>query len=383
MHPPEKSTAFPVWKGADKHPQEVLIALLLAVLLHVLLIPFVQIVAEHFEGVHAEASAVAVKNRVQELEVMLEMPMTADQYVETNPSAADQAPDQTDAFSNKNQQSAQAIAAKELSPDHTPEVKGDEHSGLSLLASQTAAQVAETWELSQQLSAHGITATTGKQGQSDKQMEDSQELNLLPVPALNPASVKVDIEALDGEGISSLQTLIDQPTENESKEKVIPLTMNPAVLAASVLAGDQAADPSAIVKPRARPRISVPNSMSLLSNQSVGVTEVGAIAIDANFREFGDYLQRMYEAIGIKWHELNRYGQGTVAENQSSVLVEFYVTAEGQIEDLNVVKSTARNIAEWRCLDAIKGPAPYHPWTKEMTATLGLRQRVRIGFYYR
>ena len=47
-------------------------------------------------------------------------------FVETNPDAPENTPDKTNNFSNRNQQSAQAEAAKEKDPDNMPSVKGQD-----------------------------------------------------------------------------------------------------------------------------------------------------------------------------------------------------------------------------------------------------------------
>ena len=141
--------------------------------------------------------------------------------------------------------------------------------------------------------------------------------------------------------------------------------------------------PSAQNGPRARPQIVPKTVQGPLRASPRGVNQTGALAIDANFSEFGDYLQQFFEAVGIKWNELNRYGQFAMQDARTKVIVTFYINREGQIEDLKTEYSSASKRAEWACVDAIKQPAPYGKWTADMTQVLGERQPVTITFYYR
>jgi hypothetical protein len=113
-----------------------------------------------------------------------------------------------------------------------------------------------------------------------------------------------------------------------------------------------------------------------------GVPGLGMIAIEAKFSEFGDYLQRMYEAIGYQWLLLANQTRRGAAQISSRVVLEFIIYSEGGIENLRVVHSTAGQAATVICKDAIQSRSPFGRWTEEMVRTLGEEQTIRVTFIY-
>ena len=107
------------------------------------------------------------------------------------------------------------------------------------------------------------------------------------------------------------------------------------------------------------------------------------IAVSANFSDFGDYLARMFDAIGSQFQILAFQSQVARAEVNSMVLVKFKLTREGEIKNLVVAFTTASRVATLVVQDSIQSRAPFGPWTEEMVAILSVEEPFSITFYYR
>lgn len=133
----------------------------------------------------------------------------------------------------------------------------------------------------------------------------------------------------------------------------------------------------------ATPRATLPSGTSgLLLRNPVGVSRAGAIAIDARFSSYGDYSQRMLEAIqGSWWGIIERSHFDDFAAGY--VVVRFRIHRDGTVTDAEVVSSTVPALAGLACKDAVTLPAPYDTWRADMVAMLGEDETVTITFHYR
>lgn len=147
------------------------------------------------------------------------------------------------------------------------------------------------------------------------------------------------------------------------------------------LAGESAAD--ALPDPQPRPQI-VPraglNSITMRSNTAVN--EIGACSLDAKFSEYGDYTQRMLEAIQAAWYIT--VWRSAIVQPPAVVVVEFTLHADGTLDGARVVYSDASDPATYACLDAVVSRAPFERWRADMVAVVGGESETgRISFYYR
>ncbi|MDG2215146.1 MAG: hypothetical protein P8M70_15075 [Verrucomicrobiota bacterium] len=113
--------------------------------------------------------------------------------------------------------------------------------------------------------------------------------------------------------------------------------------------------------------------------QAGGVTQQGPAALDVRLTGYGDYDARMFSAISIAWRkQINGRDWST-----SKVIVYFNLFHDGRIEDLTVRETKAATLLQYFCREAIDGPAPFEPWTKNMRKELGNGpRRCRITFNY-
>jgi len=143
----------------------------------------------------------------------------------------------------------------------------------------------------------------------------------------------------------------------------------------------QPADDSPAPQPRKQVQSNNVYAGPLLNNPH-DAPSPGIVALDSKITEFGEYQKRLYDAITSQWYlECDRYNFGP-QDTGSWVEISFVLNDKGEVEELKVLDSNASQVATQMCVEAIKNPASYGLWTKEMAALLGTRQTIRITFYY-
>lgn len=138
-----------------------------------------------------------------------------------------------------------------------------------------------------------------------------------------------------------------------------------------------------IPEPKPRPRIVPPPGLrSVTMRSNTAVNEIGACSLDAKYSEFGDYTQRMLEAIQAAWYIAVQRTQ--LVQPPAVVVVEFTLNADGTVTDARIVASDASAPAAYACLDAVESRAPFDRWRADMVAFIGKNSETsRITFYYR
>jgi hypothetical protein len=278
------------------------------------------------------------------------------QYTETNPEAPENEPDKTANFAARSQQAANEEIPEELSPDRTPAREGEE-------------EVPFEKFLSGQLEPQLVVPPAPETPEASEQAATS-------TPALqNPLSgIEVD-ENLSEEGTGmSVAESTRQPTPVpepiEGSESPSTDTRPPTF---SVDANEQ--------RPAPAPRPRLPRALpGPVKAQPAGVSQTGAIAVDAKFSEYGEYIERMLEAVSQHWHGL--CASRAYVENAANVVIEFKITSDGQVSGLETVDTTAKALGVLLCRTAIESGAPYGPWTEDMVAVLGTEQTITIRFHY-
>ena len=131
-----------------------------------------------------------------------------------------------------------------------------------------------------------------------------------------------------------------------------------------------------------RPRATVPSgTYGLLLRRPVGVNRAGSIAVDARFSNYGDYTQRMLEAIQSSWWsiiERSRF-EGV---SRGRVTVSFRLHRDGTVTDAKIHGSEVTRVMTLACKDAVMAPAPYDIWRADMVAMYGESDTVTINFHY-
>jgi hypothetical protein len=112
------------------------------------------------------------------------------------------------------------------------------------------------------------------------------------------------------------------------------------------------------------------------------VRNIGPTAVDAKWRNFGPYLQRMIDTIQIQWDRTLNEGR-IYPPSGSTVTVKFILDAAGHIARIESVETKGSNEqGSQACVNAITKGAPYGQWSEKMRATLGNQQELTFTFYY-
>lgn len=209
-----------------------------------------------------------------------------------------------------------------------------------------------------------------------------------PVPEKMPTNSPLP----KSEGTSEQLRIAQGKPRSIDQSQAAPATQPSISMAAPVKAapppgpGKSAAQPSPAPVPVAanpdRPRASVPSgTYGLLLRRPVGVNRAGSIAVDARFSNYGDYTQRMLEAIQSSWWsiiERSRF-EGL---SRGNVIVRFRLHRDGTVTDARVLSSEVTRVMTLACKDAVMAPAPYDIWRADMVAMYGESDTVTINFLY-
>ncbi|PTX94351.1 hypothetical protein [Opitutus sp. ER46] len=281
------------------------------------------------------------------------------QFVETNPDAPENIPDQTNNFGAQNQQVAQEKP--------TPNGKSE----------RPAMEGKKDFDSTQIVS-----------GQLRKPTEQAQPLPMPEVPPV-PASAAQPraeqnplpgFEKLLGNAPDAYGTTkapdADRPRdvpERVEGEKDAPIVdgamgMRPAI------------DPR---RPRPRPTIVTQQQVrpAILAENKIGTANVGITAINAKFSNYGAYLQRLVEAVQISWDDLLSAGK-TYPPPGTYVVVRFALNSKGGISRIVEVDNHSSDLGSRACVSAITNRAPYGEWTEDMIAVLGEESELVFTFYY-
>ena len=132
-----------------------------------------------------------------------------------------------------------------------------------------------------------------------------------------------------------------------------------------------------------RPRaMATAGTAGLLLRNPVGVSRAGTVAISARFSNYGDYMQRMMEAIQSAWWDIIERSRFQ-SVSAGSVLVRFKLHRDGTVTEAQILNSDVQRIMALACKDAVMAPAPYDAWRTDMVALYGEDDIVTIHFIYR
>ena len=207
-----------------------------------------------------------------------------------------------------------------------------------------------------------------------------------PVPEKMPTNSPLP----KSDGTSEQLRIAQGKPRSIDQSQAAPISQPSVSMAAPVKAapppgpGKSAAKPSPapVAANPERPRASVPSgTYGLLLRRPVGVSRAGSIAVDARFSNYGDYTQRMMEAIQSSWWsiiERSRFEGVT----RGRVTVSFRLHRDGTVTDAKVLGTEVTRVMTLACKDAVMAPAPYDIWRADMVAMYGESDTVTINFLY-
>ena len=295
-------------------------------------------------------------------------------FVETNPEAPENEPDETPNESDRSQQSAQETPEPEL-PEDAPKVEGDTPDSQKIIQGRIADKAPKP-----EPGVFSLNTPPQPEAPEKPQDEDGPDDKKSTAPLPPPAAPEA-IEKGPGEGVTSVQQdkfQTRQPTQNTIIPLTLPTRPDPKATTLEELT------PRKVEPRRPLPRPKLPASVvpGLLRDNQTSAARTGTLAIDAKWSEFGEYTQRMIAAISLQWHKL-AYNARLDTELASTVHVRFILNNQGEVESLQIIETSAGKLASVLCKDAIASRAPFGKWTASMVNTFGARTDVNIRFNYR
>jgi len=350
----------------DRTDYSIVIGLTATLLFHLLLVwlaPNFDIMK--FSGVHGGISVTSA-NKGKTFDFELAQPPVKErdpsQFVETNSAAPENVPDKTNNFSNRNQQSAQEVAAKELDPENRPSVKGQDK-----IKNDTAIV---SGDMSPPQLPSAPSTDVAKDNAQD-QSEQKARMEQVPLEGFEKTEGKSeDGIATNVAKTKSATTHADQAVEG-AKDATDP-TGGLVNIAQSIHA-----------QPKERPRLASTslNRSTILSNRATGVANIGILGMDARWSEYGEYLNELIEIVQQKWYSILRESRVSPPRG-SHVVVTFRINSKGETEITKVEDADAGKQGVFSCQNAITYPQPYRKWSDAMIAVLGDSQELTFSFYY-
>lgn len=120
---------------------------------------------------------------------------------------------------------------------------------------------------------------------------------------------------------------------------------------------------------------------AVFSENKLGTKNIGPIALDARWSNYGEYLQRLIESVQIEWDRILE-SSAVYPPSGTTVSVKFVIDSKGRITRIVDVESTSSEQGKQACESAITNRSPYGEWTADMIAMLGQQQEMTFMFYY-
>ncbi len=120
---------------------------------------------------------------------------------------------------------------------------------------------------------------------------------------------------------------------------------------------------------------------AILTENKFGTANIGNIAVDAKWSNYGAYLQRMIDTVQVQWERILIENK-TNPPSGSTVTVRIVLNSEGRIAQILEVANHSTDQGSRACVSGITDRAPYGPWTDDMKAMLGESQEMTFTFYY-
>ena len=298
-------------------------------------------------------------------------------FVEANPEAPENEPDRRDQYSYRAQQAADNSPL--IDAANKPKVDGEEDSQKILQGSLQQTPPLEP----------GVYAPASRPGERDG--EQGGELgapNELVLPQLAkpiPAPNFIQQDPASDQGLGSRVDLVGEaPEVFEVPDLDAPINVYrpQSVAEQEQKVGDSAGGTlEAQPTPRARPRLAPELMVGPLMRSHGSTSRRGSLAIDATFSEFGEYEQQFYAAVQTGWYQEIDFFQPI--DTSTRVQVRFTLHADGRVENVKSVQTSASEIATFICETAITKRSPFRPWTKEMVQVFGQQRTLHVVFHYR
>ncbi len=279
-------------------------------------------------------------------------------FVETNPDAPDNVPDKTENFGAQNQQAAQEKP--------TPDVGND----------RPAMEGRKDFESNQIVSGQLSPPTPPLPSAPPVEETPPEHTTAAPRLEQNPLS---GVEKIEGEDADSYGSNIAKFADDAKPvyEKVEGVKEAPLVEGATSMT--PRIDPK---RPRPAPKLEKRARPAIFAETKIGTSNIGPVAFDAKWSNYGQYLQQLIETVQIQWDRILIQSKVYPASG-TMVVVKFRLNKKGEVaEILGVTSESGAEQAKQACVSAITARSPFGEWTDDMIAILGDDQELTFSFYY-
>lgn len=295
-----------------------------------------------------------------------------ERFVEVNPAAPDNVPDNTHLFGSQNQQVAQPVPTPAGESD-TPALDGDGKAGATAIVSGMSKEPEPP-------SPSEVLAQAFTPPARPSLVPEKPAPSETPAKAMNaPAGGEQIVGASDGAG-STVTTQPPTPGAETGTENV-PGAADGARSGSGYFAGTPVIDRN---RPMSRPRLTestVNARQAPTIKNEFGSKNIGAVAYNAKWSAYGEYLQRLIDSVQAQWERLILRSIYYPASG-TTVKVTFKLDSTGAVTEIVDIVSQGGELAKRLCVSAIAERAPYGEWTDDMIAVLGKEQEITFTFFY-
>ena len=291
-------------------------------------------------------------------------------FVEANPDAPDNPPDETDNFSFRDQQSAQPEEAAPESPAETPKVKGEDHPSVKIVPDGVPGEPAEPLPV---LPADSELAKNFERGSPVGKDDEKKD------PPEAPADLKSE-ENDEGAHVKKVETKGRDPEQRR------PLILTTAPDQTSLTPSQPSAQPARpATRPRPRPRLGADLIRGPLMTTVADAPRVGKVAIECRLHPYGAYVQEMLQAIEDQWTQLAKGSREFLRRDRlpPKITLRFTLDANGRIRGLQRLDAHGDSVPAEICRQAIVSRVPFGKWSSKMIEDFGGSDEVTINFLYR
>jgi hypothetical protein len=314
-------------------------------------------------------------------EDFLTEPIPPSQFVEVNPDAPDNVPDETDQFGAQNQQVAQEV----------PDPDGDSESPAT--TSDREEEIASTAIVSGNRQDPAIPVFLPEMP-PDEVPPDDPEVQFTDNPLESRPAVVAASDPLPG-----YENLLGEADEGIGTN-IVEVPSRPDPDAPRAEGPESPRDPRAIegsdpgpaiyfrpdpTQPLPRPQLAGAQPRpAFIANNVRGTANMGVIAHNALRTDFGDYLSRIIDTVDMQWNrDIRRRLESGVnfPLAGSRVKVTFMLDKEGQVS-IREVEGNAGLLWNRVAVEGVTARSPYGAWSDAMIRILGEEQELTFTFYY-
>lgn len=353
------------WPRLSRDPEvrSVQIGVLGTILIHVLLFLVAPVLLKFEHGAMPPPAATQEftvelgPEPAPEVPVVPEKPAPSN-FVETNPDAPDNVPDNTENFGAQNQQAAQEQESEDMS-GMRPALEGQTEIQTNQIVSGTLEQQPPP------LPAAPPVPESQPQDAKDTPAQREQ------IPLSGYEKLPASSDEGYGSNIAQLPGGTADAKEYVEGEKDAPLIQGATGTTPRI-------DPN---RPMPRPKLEKRARPAIFTENRIGTANIGPTAVDARWSNYGQYLQQLIESVQIQWERILTQSR-VYPSSGTRVAVKFILNDQGVVTQFVSVEGSASELGKQSCVSAIAARSPYGEWTDDMKQVLGTQQEMTFTFYY-